>query len=234
MEGGSDFFPTPPSMARIRVSPRLAGFVISSAMKLLSATWRWRMEDRGGWMGRAQPGAPVIWLCWHNRIFMAPLVYWKWFRKQPAGVLTSASKDGDVLAETCRHFTLEAARGSSSRRGAAALRECLSFLKANRDICVTPDGPRGPRYVMQPGVVLLAERSGVPILPLHLNPRRAWRLKTWDGFLIPWPFTRIDVVLDEGWVLEKSASPEAFEAQRAKLEAMLRAGARDPAPATRS
>lgn len=216
-------------MARLRVSPRFAGFVISSVMKVLGATWRWRVEDRGGWLGRRQPGEPVLWLCWHNRIFMAPLVYWKWFRRQPAAVLTSASRDGEVLAETCRHFTLAAARGSSSRRGAAALRECLAFLKAGRDLCVTPDGPRGPRYSMQPGIVLLAERSGVRILPLHLNPRRAWRLKTWDAFVIPWPFTRIDVVLDEPWSLERSANLEDFEARRARLEAMLRAGVRDEA-----
>jgi lysophospholipid acyltransferase (LPLAT)-like uncharacterized protein len=116
-------------MARIRISPQRAGWLISLVMKGLAMTWRWRLDDRGGWLNRPMPGPPILWVVWHNRIGMAPQMYWKWFRRQPVAVLTSASKDGEVLAETCRHFTMESARGSSSRRGAQALRECLGYIK---------------------------------------------------------------------------------------------------------
>ena len=214
-------------MARFHVSPKFAGFIIASVMKIVGATLRWRVDDRGGWLERPMPGEPVLWLCWHNRIFLAPMVHWNWFRSQPAAVLASASRDGELLAAVCRNFGLDAARGSSSRRGAAALRESVVFLKAKRDLCVTPDGPRGPRYHLQQGIVILAQRTGTRILPLHLRPHRAWRLKTWDGFVIPWPFTRVDVVLDPPWIVPLTTTPEEFEFERARLETMLRAGTGD-------
>ena len=214
-------------MARLKISPRTSGRLISWVMKALALTWRWRLEDRGGWLGRPMPGPPILWVVWHNRIGMAPQMYWKWFRRQPVAVLTSASKDGEVLAETCRHFTMEAARGSSSRRGAAALRECLAYIKKNRDVCITPDGPRGPRYRLQPGIIRLAAHTGAPMLPLHLRPARAWRLKSWDGFLIPWPFTRVDVILDPPWTVAKTSDEAVLEAERARLEDVMRRGADD-------
>ena len=214
-------------MARIRISPQVAGRVISLVMKGLALTWRWRLDDRGGWLGRPMPGPPILWVVWHNRIGMAPQMYWKWFRRQPVAVLTSASKDGEVLAETCRHFTMEAARGSSSRRGAQALRECLTYIKKGRDVCITPDGPRGPRYRLQPGIIRLAAHTGAPMLPLHLRPKRAWRLKSWDGFLIPWPFTRVDVILDPPWTVAKTNDEAALDAEQARLEDVMRRGADD-------
>lgn len=216
-------------MARIRVSPRLAGWVISGLMKFLSATWRWELEDRGGWRNRlGEEGETILWLCWHDRIFMAPLMHRKWFPRQPAAVLASMSKDGEVLVEVCRHFRLQAARGSSSRRGAAAFRECMTYLKKGVSVCITPDGPRGPRHVLQPGIVRLAQHTGTRILPLHLRPSHAWKLKTWDKFLIPWPFAKVTVVLDEAWSLPKECSPEAFQAESARLEELLRKGTLPP------
>lgn len=212
-------------MALFRVPPRLIGWVVSSLMKLLGATWRWEVQDRGNWLGRPMPGEPVVWLCWHDRILMAPLMYRKWFSKQPAAVLASLSKDGQLLVEVCAHFGLQAARGSSSRRGAAALRECITLLRNKIDVCITPDGPRGPRHVLQPGIIRLAQHAGARILPLHLRPSRAWKLKSWDEFLIPWPFAKVVVVLDEAWSPSPGGSPESFEKERAGLEAMLRQGA---------
>ncbi len=214
-------------MARVNIPPRVAGRVIAWVMKGLALTWRWRLDDRGGWRGRLMPGPPILWVVWHNRIGMAPQMYRKWFRPQPAAVLTSTSKDGEVLAEVCRRFAMDAARGSSSRRGAAALRECLTHFKNGRDICITPDGPRGPRYHMQPGIVRLASHTGAPMLPLHLRPKRAWRLKSWDGFLIPWPFTRIDVILDPPWTVPKASDEAILEAERLRLEETMRRGADD-------
>lgn len=214
-------------MARVRISPQFAGRAISLVMKGLALTWRWRFDDRGGWLEHPAAGAPILWVVWHNRIGMAPQMYWKWFRHRSVAVLTSASKDGEVLAETCRHFTMKAARGSSSRRGAAALRECLSWVKKDHDVCITPDGPRGPRYRLQPGIIRLAAHTGAPMLPVHLRPHRAWRLKSWDGFLIPWPFTRVDVILDPAWPVAKTSDESTLELERARLEDVMRRGADD-------
>ncbi|MFM8335212.1 MAG: lysophospholipid acyltransferase family protein, partial [Opitutaceae bacterium] len=105
--------------------------------------------------------------------------------------LTSASKDGEVLAETCRHFTMEAARGSSSRRGAQALRECLTYIKKGRDVCITPDGPRGPCYEFKPGAIIVARRTRAPMLLVGAEFTSSWRLKSWDRFHLPKPFSRV-------------------------------------------
>lgn len=214
-------------MARLRLSPQTTGRLIALVMKALARTWRWRLVDRGDWLNRPMPGPPILWVVWHNRIGMAPQMYWKWFRRQPVAVLTSASKDGEILAETCRHFTMEAARGSSSRRGAQALRECLTYIRNGRDVCITPDGPRGPRYHLQAGVIRLAAHTGAPMLPLHLRPHRAWRLKSWDGFLIPRPFSRIDVILDPPRSINRTNDEAALENERRQLEDIMRRGAGD-------
>lgn len=214
-------------MARLRLSPQTTGRLIALVMKALARTWRWQLVDHGNWLDRPMPGPPILWVVWHNRIGMAPQMYWKWFRRQPVAVLTSASKDGEILAETCRHFTMEAARGSSSRRGAQALRECLTYIRSGRDVCITPDGPRGPRYHLQPGIIRLASHTGAPMLPLHLRPQRAWRLKSWDGFLIPHPFTRIDVILDPPRSINRTNDEAALEQERQQLEDIMRRGADD-------
>jgi lysophospholipid acyltransferase (LPLAT)-like uncharacterized protein len=211
-------------MAKIRVSPKLAGWVIATVMKLVGCTLRFRIDDRAGLLHGGGPSSPIIWLCWHNRIFMAPIVQWRFLRRRHGSVITSASRDGDVLTEVCRRFGLDAVRGSSSRRKVAALRESLACLERGEDICITPDGPRGPRYHLQPGVVLLAQKSQALIFPIHIRPRRCWRLQSWDGFIIPKPFSRVDVVFESLFRLETTDSTNAFDAQRASLEKLMRDG----------
>ena len=211
-------------MAKFRPNPRLLGWVIAGLMKALGATLRWRIDDRAGLLRGEARDEPLLWVCWHNRLLLTPLIFWKCLRHRPAAVLASASGDGDVLAAVYAQFGVKAARGSSSRRGAAGLRACLTLLKRGFDIGITPDGPRGPRYCFQPGLVLLAQQSGARILPLHFHAHRCWRLKTWDGFIIPWPFSRVDVVFDVLRGVPRSENDEAFEAERAKLESLMRDG----------
>src|SRR5690606_9214875 len=113
-----------------------------------------------------------------------------------AVVLASASHDGAALASAMAVFGLGAVRGSSSRRGVAALIALKRALKSGVDVCITPDGPRGPRYGLQPGVVKLAASSGAPIIPIHVRFSSAWRLNTWDRFVLPKPFSRVHMIFD--------------------------------------
>ena len=214
-------------MAKFRPPPRLLGWLIAGLMKTLGATLRWRIDDRAGVLRGEARDEPLLWVCWHNRLLLTPLIFWKCLRSRPAAVLASASGDGDVLAAVYGRFGVEAARGSSSRRGAAALRECLALLKRGLDLGITPDGPRGPRYCFQPGLVLLAQQSGARIFPLHFRVHRCWRLKTWDGFIIPWPFSRVDVVFDTLRTIPPGGDAAAFEAERVKLETMMRENTQD-------
>jgi lysophospholipid acyltransferase (LPLAT)-like uncharacterized protein len=204
------------------------GTLAGGLMKLWSYTLRFEIVDE---CGITRPGThlgPVIFALWHNRIFTVPPVWWRTGGKQrKAVVLTSASHDGDVVAHAMAVFGLGSVRGSSSRRGVTALLSLKRALLEGLDVCVTPDGPRGPRYQFQPGVIKLAESSGSPIMPIHIRFSAAWRIKSWDRFVIPKPFSRVKVIFAAAIPLSRGMSPEVFESARLNLETILRNGADD-------
>lgn len=198
------------------------GAVGAGILKLLNATLRFRFEDRAGIAGRGDV-PPVIWIFWHNRVVVVPHTYNRWLRRKGAA-LTSASKDGEILAEFIRRFGIRPVRGSSSRRGAAALLEMVGLMEQGYDIGITPDGPRGPRYSLNPGVVKLAQKTGALVLPMHVDYARCLRLKSWDGFMIPLPFSRVTVTLGELVRVAKTSTAEEFEIERGRVENILRRG----------
>lgn len=202
--------------------------MVAGLIRGLGATLRLQVMDPHGLTKDGGPAAPLLWLCWHNRILMAPVVYRRLFPVRRGGVLTSASRDGEVLALVARRFGLEAARGSSSRRSVPGFRESLALLRSGLDLCVTPDGPRGPRYVLKPGALRLAQKSGAALLFLHIRPHSCWRLRSWDGFIIPRPFARVEVELDLMPEVPAFATAEELEQVRSQVEARLRAGTGEP------
>lgn len=197
-------------------------------MKAWAATLRYEIEDRSGVTTPGNFPSPVIFALWHNRIFTIPPIWWKTGgRERNSVVLTSASHDGAMLSRAMAVFGLGAIRGSSSRRAVAALIGMKRALRDGYDVCITPDGPRGPRYSFQPGVIKLAESSNAPIIPIHATYSSAWRLKTWDRFVIPKPFSRVRVVFDEKLVVPPGLDDAAFAAECARAESILRAGTDD-------
>lgn len=205
---------------KARVLGALAGWF----MKAWCATLRYELEDRSGDDG----GSPRVFVLWHNRIFVIPAIWKRTLAKQRgSSVLTSASHDGATLARAMAVFGLGAVRGSSSRRGVAALIALKRVLEGGEDVCITPDGPRGPRYVVQPGAVKLAEFSGAKIFPIHAKFSSAWRLRTWDGLVIPKPFSKVSVIYGETLAVPRGLDETAFEETRLVIENLLRAGVDD-------
>ena len=207
----------------------ILGTLAGWAMRCWAATVRYEIHDR---CGITTPGggqsAPVIFALWHNRIFTIPPIWWKTGGNgRKSVVLTSASKDGAILSSAMAVFGLGAVRGSSSRRAVAALIGMKRALLEGLDVCITPDGPRGPRYGFQPGVIKLAESSRVPIVPIHASFSSAWRLKTWDGLVLPKPFSRVTVVFDEMVIVPPKLDEAAFQAQLDHVQAILLAGVDD-------
>lgn len=139
-----------------------------------------------------EPGAPpfdthpLILCFWHRAIFTST---WA-FRDQKIGVITSQSFDGEYIARIISAFGYSPIRGSSSRGGVRALLESRRLLEQGRSVAFTSDGPRGPVFVAKPGPVLLASKSEIPLVAFHIAVERSWRLKTWDQFVIPKPFSR--------------------------------------------
>lgn len=167
--------------------------LIHAALVMLGRTWRIEVEDRAGFFDRTHH-EPYIFVLWHNRMAAIPEAFRRFYGpRKGASVLTSASGEGTVLALLLERFGIGAVRGSTSRQGAAALREMEGLLREGKDLAITPDGPRGPRYVLQPGPAILAKRTGCAVLPLRVRVDGAWRLNTWDRFFVPKPFARVRV-----------------------------------------
>ena len=206
----------------------MAGTLAGWTMKLMSATLRLEVRDDCGLGSADSTLPPCIYLLWHNRFFCVPPA---WNRlcgsHRKAVTLTSASHDGDMVARAMAVFGLGAVRGSSSRRGVAALVGLKRALKDGHDICLTPDGPRGPRYKVQARGIKLAESTGAPIIPVHVRFSSAWRLKTWDRFVIPKPFSRVQVTFAAPIFLSRGMDPETFETHRIEIESLMIRGTDD-------
>lgn len=191
---------------------------------LVTATMRCEWRDQSG-LGGAQNGTPVIFCLWHNRLAISMIVHRRHPRKLAA--LVSASKDGALLAAVLGTFGVENVRGSTSRRGPQALLELASRAELGYDLAVTPDGPKGPRYVVQKGVISLAQVTGLPIIPVTCNTRRKICVKSWDGFQIPLPFTRCELILNKPILVPREACETEREELRLELEGSLRSSSTD-------
>jgi lysophospholipid acyltransferase (LPLAT)-like uncharacterized protein len=203
-------------------------FVIDLLVGLLVLTLRFRIHDRAGILGTNEPR--LIWLFWHNRLLVVPHLLNRYLPKRKGCALTSASKDGEILARFLAGCRIHPIRGSSSRRGAIAMRELIRMIEDGFDAAITPDGPRGPRYRMNPGPVLLAQRTGASVMPIRVHYSRYWSLKSWDAFQIPMPFSRVEITLLPLQTVAPTASAEGFEQERVRLEALLQATQTDLAP----
>lgn len=198
-----------------------AGKLAGCLIRLLGMSLRMRMDDRAGVTDKDSGLGPMLMTVWHDTIFVMPYAKLKFFKHRDLVVLTSASKDGAILANAMAACGMGAVRGSSSRRAVAALVALRKALKAGRDVAITPDGPRGPRHKLQPGVIKLAEATGASIVVGRVKFHNCWRLKTWDKFAIPKPFSRVDVVLEKAYTLPRGLDDEAFQREAAALEKKL-------------
>ena len=168
---------------------------------------------------------------WHNRLALCLIGYHHYVRKrdQTPGLaaLVSASKDGAFLAAILECFGVHPVRGSSSRRGPQALLELAGWAERGYDLAITPDGPRGPRYVVQEGIIGLAQVTGLPIIPASYHLSWKFQARSWDGFQIPLPFSRCEMCIGMPVRVAREASDEEREALRQQLETTLRDISRD-------
>ena len=163
-------------------------------MRLWGRTLRYHWDaDVQSIMDAETPPAVVIF--WHNRIFAGTIFYLRYFRQRRLATLISSSKDGAWLSGFVEKLGVRPVRGSRYNRGAQAVRDMITANSEGFDIGVSPDGSRGPLYDMKPGALKVALKTGAPIILLSLNHASAWRLKTWDRFYIPHPFSKIEVRL---------------------------------------
>lgn len=166
-------------------------------IRLVGKTLRICVRDPHHFLKR-ENATPCIWAVWHNRILIFPFIYEHYCSSHPCSVLISQSRDGEWISAIAKHFGIESVRGSTSKGGGSAYRSLLrELIQKKNDVTITPDGPRGPRYHVQPGILLLSQMSGIPIIPITYHLKRKWELNSWDNFQIPFPFTRCDLMVHE-------------------------------------
>ena len=206
--------------------PLMASWMV----RLLGLTLRLRVCGQDAlkplWLARQ----PLIYVVWHGRILLVPWLNARLQRTHGARtplVLASRSRDGEIVARYLQCFGLPVVRGSSSRDGDAALRQLVSAVRSGRDVAIVPDGPRGPREQLQPGVVALAALTGAPVIPLGVGARPARRLASWDRFLVPLPFARCALVFGAGLHVDRDGDRQraCTDLERALADVTARADA---------
>jgi len=184
----------------------------------LGRTLRFTEEGREHVAAARAAGRPPLFALWHNRL----LYLGYHLARERLAIMVSRSRDGDLIARVAHDHGIAAVRGSTTRGGAAAAR-ALARAMRERGLAgfVTPDGPRGPRYLLQSGVLLVARLSGASIVPAAIGYSRRWVFRSWDGFLLPKPFARARIVYGEPFAPLQGTGAAGLEAARVELEGRL-------------
>jgi lysophospholipid acyltransferase (LPLAT)-like uncharacterized protein len=214
-----------PNKEKLKIEGWRARWLIAIGFWLLriwERTLRYEVDDRGRLMAKPV-NESAIGAVWHNRLLIMPLVLKRFFPRRQGAALVSASRDGAWIASLVQRIGFDVVRGSSSRLGASAMLQMADLLASGRDVVIAPDGPRGPVYELGPGIVLLAQKSGASVFPLHLEYSSCWRLKNWDRFILPHPFAKIRVIFGPPHQVVATISQEEFESERLRLQTAMMA-----------
>ena len=199
---------------RQRLTIRFTSFVFYWGIRLSGWTVRFDAEGMETFDRISARNEKAIMAFWHDRIFLSTY----YFRNRGIIGITSKSFDGEYLARIIQQFGYGAIRGSSSRGGSKALIEMIRAMREGASMAVTLDGPRGPRHVAKAGAIVLAKKTGNPLVPCTVEAENYWTLKSWDRMQIPRPFTRARVIVGAPIYVPYDASEELMEAKLAELE----------------
>jgi lysophospholipid acyltransferase (LPLAT)-like uncharacterized protein len=162
---------------------------------------------------------PTIYVLWHGRLLSLAYLH----RGQNVMSLISRSADGEYISRIVEYWDYHSARGSSSRGGTEALRELVKAVRSGRSLAITPDGPRGPRQRMKPGVVVVAQLTGQPLVPVSVAASSAWWINSWDRFMIPRPFAKLTVRYGEPIYVPRNATEADVNEISERVESILNA-----------
>ena len=193
--------------------------VVWALITLLGRSWRFEVLAEEGVTPAFHGFDPSreIYCFWHQCVFACAWYY----RSTHATILISQSFDGELITRTLELFGYRTVRGSSSRGGGEGLLALRRVLDENTPAIFTADGPRGPIYRAKLGPIKLAQMTGAPIGSFHLQPEKAWTMRSWDRFQIPKPFTRIAVSWGHWTIVPEDASSDELEAKRQQLDIAL-------------
>jgi len=155
-------------------------------------------------------------VCWHGELFMSPQAYRKIHTKQSASAIVSSHFDGSLIAGTLEFLNIRPLRGSSRKGAKQVLLQAFKSIRQKEEVLITPDGPKGPRHSMSDGAIGIALKSKLPIFVMNYKASKYWQLKSWDQFVIPMPFSKVDFYI-QSLSLEGMHLDEAKEYLLAKM-----------------
>ena len=202
-----------PGGVRLRAAELLGRGLVS----VLARTTRLSTEGEESFLSFRRERKPVIFVFWHGQLL--PLIHRH--RNQGVVVLVSEHADGELVARLVEHFGFGTARGSSTRGGSKGLRALIRAAREGKDLAITPDGPQGPPRVFKPGALLAAQLTGLPLIPLAMSASSAWRLGSWDSFMIPRPTARVTIRYGPPHWIERHATDSLLETRAHELTAVL-------------
>ncbi|MBL0686752.1 MAG: lysophospholipid acyltransferase family protein [Sulfurospirillum sp.] len=160
---------------------------------------------------------PTIFVMWHGKIAMLAFGYYHYRDSKNVDVIVSQHHDGNIATKFLHLFGIGTLRGSSTRGGAQALKGAFKSFKNGKDVGITPDGPKGPRHSVANGAVVLAQKKNVPIVAIDYQASKAWRLKSWDKFLIPKPFSTLDYYFSDPFYVTDESLESAKQMIKERL-----------------
>lgn len=200
-----------------RIAIRFADIAFYLMIRVIGRTIRFEVEGWENFESIEKEGKLPIYAFWHDRIFASTY----YFRDRGIAVITSQSKDGEYIARFIQRLGYGAIRGSSTRGGVGALVELIKAMRSGLPAGFTVDGPKGPRYLAKPGPVMLAKKTGNPIMPFVIECRRYFTLGSWDRMQIPIPFTKARVIIAVPISIDPQAKDSQIEEGRNELQLSL-------------
>ena len=193
----------------------LAGNILPVLIYLFGLTWRVRYINREA----ENCGPPLIWGFWHSR--MLPLIYY--YRKREIVVFVSRSFDGEVISRVLHKMGFRTVRGSTSRGAVQSLKAAVRELKSGAYVAITPDGPRGPAEIAQQGAAAACALADVPMVAVVTAASSKWRLSSWDRFVIPKPFSKIEIRQCDPIYSEKRTPEQLTSILQTELDTLTKA-----------
>ena len=195
-------------------------YLVKTLICLITMTCRVRWYGKEEYLEHYNSDGAFILSMWHN---CSTIAGWALRDSKDVTVIVSESRDGEYVARMAKLFGIKSIRGSSSSGSPRVIRETIGLLKNGHSIAITPDGPRGPRYKLQNGLLWFSASQNAPIIPLHIESSRQWKLNNWDGHRFPKPFSTIHVSLGQAIYIDRNDLEHNFEQQRLIVEQRMMA-----------
>ncbi|SMD01830.1 hypothetical protein SAMN02746065_12142 [Desulfocicer vacuolatum DSM 3385] len=189
-------------------------------VRMYSRTFRFRVENEQAWQRLLGQDTPILLCGWHQQFF-AVIRYFKTYSKLNPALMTSRSKDGELISAVANKSGWHTVRGSSSRGGKQAMDAMIDHLNTHGFGAHILDGPRGPMGIIKPGVIRMVHRTGGWVVPFYIQPENAWYFNSWDRFMLPKPFSKVVLSFGEPLSFVPESDKDAFEAQRQHLENIM-------------